>query len=307
MNMQKLYILDTMFFIFRAYYSMPVHLSASNGQHTGAVLGVYNAVRNLFGKHRWANCVAVCEFPCPTFRHKLDASYKAQRPQAPDILKEQIPLVLKMLECLGMRTASVEGFEADDVMASIARRVSQAGDEVALITTDKDLAQVLVYPGVSVIHPPQKRADTEECLSAEDVPKKYGVCAANIPAWLALMGDNSDNIKGLPGVGPKGAAKLLSIATLDELLENPQLASRAGKKYPEMLIQYRDLLRHNLQLTSVCYQVEVPQSNCASDFALRPLQADVIRDFFGKLELHSVQRDLDCLDLLEQSTIADVW
>ena len=304
--MDKLYIIDTMYYIFRSFYSLPQNLTNSEGLHTGAVLGVYNMLRNAFCEQKIKNCAAVFESRTPTFRSELDAAYKANRPQAPQPLKEQIPLVQEMLEVLGIRCESVSGYEADDVMASIAVKMSDAGEEAFIFTADKDLAQVLVHQGVSIVHTPKKAGESFEFITAANVAEKYGVSAAKIPDWLALMGDSSDNNQGLPGIGAKTAAKILAKHSVPELLENPAAAADVNKKYPGIIAANVELLRHNLEMTTIRCNVEVPDCQRAADFSLRPLDIDRARAFFARLGMKKALSDFDCL-FMPGDTIAEIW
>lgn len=299
--MAKIFIIDTMHYIFRSFNALPHFLTNAQGQETGALLGVFNMLQHLFATETVTHCVAALESRQPTFRVALDPEYKANRPPAPQPLKEQIPLVIDMCRKLGIKTLSVEGFEADDVMATLARRFSAEGHEVCLVTNDKDLAQVLRYPRVSLWRTGKVQGQFER-LQAEQVEVTYGVKPEQIPAWLALMGDTADNIKGIKGIGSKTAAKLLAQHTLEELTQNPQ----AGGRFGTALVAGREQVLHNLALTTINDEIALPPGCSWDDMALQPLNIGEVREFFSSQQMKKALEALDCM-LPPEPTAADLW
>ncbi len=195
-------LVDGSSYLYRAYHAMPPLLSPQ-GQATGAVRGVLNMVQKLAADFAQAQLIIVFDAPGPTFRDELYAEYKAHRPAMPEDLRSQIAPLDALLQAEGYPLLRVSGVEADDVIATLARQAQRAGQPVLIATGDKDLAQ-LVGDGIELI-------DTMKGvrLDAAGVLDKFGVPPAAIVDYLSLVGDSADNIPGIPGIGPKTAAKLL--------------------------------------------------------------------------------------------------
>ncbi len=219
------YLIDVSSFIFRAYYSIG-YLSRRDGTPTGAVFGVANMLVSLLDEYSPSHIAVAMDSKTPTFRKEIFPEYKANRPPPPEDLKEQFPLVAELLEGFDLPVLQRDGFEADDVIATAARVAREAGLEVVILTGDKDLMQ-LVGPGVTVLDTMKKKV-----WDAAAVEEKWGVPPALLGDLLALAGDSSDNIPGVPRVGPKTAAPLLmEHGGLDQLLENRSaLKSKAMAK-----------------------------------------------------------------------------
>ena len=299
--MARIFIIDTMHYIFRSFNALPHFLTNAQGQETGALLGVFNMFQHLFATESVTHCVAALESRTPNFRCAIDTEYKANRPPTPQPLKDQIPLVIEMCQKLGIRTLGVEGYEADDVMATLARRFSGEGHEVCLVTNDKDLAQVLRHPRVSLWRTGKTQGQFE-CLQADQVEEAYGVKPEQIPAWLALMGDTADNIRGIKGIGNKTAAKLLAQHSLEELMADPQVGGRFGAA----LVAGKEQLLHNLSLTTINDEVPLPEGCGWDDMRLQPLDVELARDFFASQQMKKALNAFDCM-LPPQPTAADLW
>ncbi len=207
-----LYLLDVSSFIFRAYYSVG-HLSKRDGTPTGAVFGVANMIVSLVSEHRPSHIAAAMDSRTPTFRKELYPAYKANRPPPPDDLRVQFPLVAELLAGFALPVIQLDGFEADDLIATATRRARAAGLDVVIVSGDKDLMQ-LVGQGVVVLDTMKNKVWDEGA-----VQEKWGVPPQLLGDLLALAGDSSDNIPGVPRVGPKTAAPLLvEYGGLDSLL-----------------------------------------------------------------------------------------
>ncbi len=209
---RALYLLDVSSFIFRAYYSIG-HLSMKDGTPTGAVFGVANMFLKLLEDFEPSHIAAAMDSKTPTFRKEIYPEYKANRPPPPDDLKVQFPLVGELLEGFDISVLQKDGYEADDIIATATTAAKRAGFQVVVVSADKDMMQ-LVGPGVTML-------DTmkDKVWDAAAVEQKWGVPPALLGDLLALAGDSSDNIPGVPRVGPKTAAPLLvEYGGLDELL-----------------------------------------------------------------------------------------
>ena len=236
-----LFLVDGHSQMYRAYHAIR-GLTGPDGRSTNAVFGFVAMLRKLIADHRPGLIACAFDLAGPTFRDTLAADYKANRPAMPDDLAEQIPWVHRACEALGVPTVSCEGFEADDVIGTIAARAAAEGYQVVVVTGDKDMFQ-LVGDRVRVFNP----RDEGTWYDADGVKEKFGVAPGQVVDVLALMGDAVDNIKGVPGIGEKGARDLINTyGSLDELLAKAAEVPR--KAYREALLAGSDMARQSRQL-----------------------------------------------------------
>ena len=220
-NMQKLMLLDAYALIFRAYYGLIRSPRInSKGENTSAVFGFVNTLEELLRTEQPDFLAVAFDPPGGTFRHKAFADYKAQREETPAGIKWAVPVIKDILEAYGIVACEVKGFEADDVIGTLALQGQAAGLDVLMVTPDKDYAQ-LVRPGITMCRPSSGKSGLEK-LDVEAVCEKYGLAhPTQVIDMLALMGDAADNIPGCPGVGPKTAVKLLAeFENVEQLIEN---------------------------------------------------------------------------------------
>ena len=207
-----LILVDGSSYLFRAFHALPP-LTNSKGEPTGAIVGVVNMLRKLIREYQPKYMAVVFDAPGKTFRDELYEAYKANRPPAPEELKAQIPLLHQIVEAMGLPLLVIDGVEADDVIGTLARQAAEKGMQVLISTGDKDMAQ-LVSDRVTLID-----TMTDRVLDPQGVEQKFGVKPEQIIDFLALTGDTSDNIPGVPKCGPKTAAKWLKqYGSLDELM-----------------------------------------------------------------------------------------
>ena len=219
-KMQKLMLLDAYALIFRAYYGLIRSPRInSKGENTSAVFGFVNTLEELLRTEQPDYLAVAFDPPGGTFRHEAFADYKAQREETPAGIKWAVPVIKEILEAYGIVTCEVKGFEADDVIGTLALQGQAAGLEVMMVTPDKDYAQ-LVRPGITMCRPSSGKSGLEK-LDVEAVCQKYELAhPTQVIDMLALMGDTADNIPGCPGVGPKTAVKLLAeFGSVEELIE----------------------------------------------------------------------------------------
>ena len=219
-KMQKLMLLDAYALIFRAYYGLIRSPRInSKGENTSAVFGFVNTLEELLRTEQPDYLAVAFDPPGGTFRHEAFADYKAQREETPAGIKWAVPVIKEILEAYGIVTCEVKGFEADDVIGTLALQGQAAGLEVMMVTPDKDYAQ-LVRPGITMCRPSSGKSGLEK-LDVEAVCQKYELAhPTQVIDMLALMGDAADNIPGCPGVGPKTAVKLLAeFGSVEELIE----------------------------------------------------------------------------------------
>jgi len=237
--------------MYRAYHAIR-GLTGPDGKSTNAVYGFINMLRKLIADHQPEYIAASFDVHGQTFRSKMSADYKANRAPMPSDLAEQIPWVFEACEALGVPIFTSEGFEADDVIGTLASKAAGHGLHAAIVTGDKDFFQ-LVNDVIKVYNP----KDEGTWLDAEGVVQKFGVPPSQVIDVLALMGDSSDNVKGVPGIGDKGARELIAqYGSLDALLEHAGEIKQ--KKYREGLLEHADEARQSKVLVTIRTDVEVP-------------------------------------------------
>ena len=243
------FLIDGSSQMYRAYHAIR-GLTAPDGRPTNAVFGFVNMLRKLIADHRPPLIAAAFDVRGPTFRNELAADYKANRAPMPPDLREQVPHVHEACAALGVPVLTHETFEADDVIGALAVRARAAGFEVAVVTGDKDFFQ-LVGDGVSVFNP----RDPGTWYDAAGVEEKFGVRPERVIDVLALMGDSVDNVKGVPGIGEKGARELIAAhGALDDLLERTADVQR--KRYRTALEKHADAARRSRDLVTI--RTDVP-------------------------------------------------
>ncbi|RMF87788.1 MAG: DNA polymerase I, partial [Nitrospirae bacterium] len=211
--MAEIYLIDGTYYLHRAFHAR-TGLATSTGVPTNAVYLFARMLLKLLRERRPEGVVMVFDAKGKSFRNDLYPDYKANRPPLPEGLAQQIPYIHRLVEALGIPRVSIPGVEADDVLATLARRAAARGDTAWLVSRDKDLMQ-LVGDGIRMWD-----SMKEEEIGPEEVAARLGVAPEQVPDYLALVGDASDNIPGVPGIGAKGAAKLLAEhGSLEALLE----------------------------------------------------------------------------------------
>ena len=277
--MKPLVLVDGSSYLYRAFHALPP-LSTAKGQPTGAVLGVVNMLYKLLDEERPERMAVVFDAPGKTFRADLYAEYKANRPPMPDDLRAQVEPLLTIIEAMGIPLLRIQGVEADDVIGTLARRAAATGTPTLISTGDKDLAQ-LVDDHVTLVN----TMDSTR-LDVAGVAQKFGVTPAQIVDYLALVGDTSDNIPGVAGVGPKTAAKWLQeYGDLDTLKAR---ASEVGGKIGERLRESIGVLDLSKQLATIRCDVSLPIGVDA--LALRPPDNERLAALFESLEFTRLLR-----------------
>jgi len=220
----KIFLLDGFSLIFRSYWAF-IHNPVRNasGQNVSAVFGFFSTFLSLLDKHKPENFAVVLDSPVPTFRHEMYPEYKVNREKAPDDLHDQVPIIKEFLNVLGFNILASEGYEADDLMACAARRASAEGFSSFIISADKDLMQTITDD----IHMLRPEKGEYLDIGPDEVVEKMGVRANQIVDYLSLIGDSSDNIPGVRGIGPKTAETLLQkYETLDGIYENIEYCTK---------------------------------------------------------------------------------
>ena len=206
---EKIVLIDGHSIMNRAYYGIPL-LSSSAGVHTNAVYGFLNILFKVLEEEQAQYLAVAFDLSAPTFRHKKYEAYKGTRHAMPDELREQIPIMQEMLRDMGVPLMMLEGYEADDLIGTASKKAEEEGLEVRIISGDRDLLQ-LASDKTMIRIPKTKKGGTEvEDYFAADVKEKYQVTPEEFIHVKALMGDASDNIPGIPGVGEKTAVKIIA-------------------------------------------------------------------------------------------------
>lgn len=273
---------------YRAFFALPTDLATASGQVTNAVFGFTSMLVNLMRDHGDDRIAVAFDRPEPTFRHERAEAYKANREAAPDILRQQIGLVREVVETLGIRVLELPGYEADDIIATLATRARDAGTEVIIVTGDRDVYQLVEDPHVKVLY--NRRGVSDYVLYDEaGIEERTGVPPRRYLHYAALRGDPSDNLPGVPGVGEKTAARLVNhygdldgiFAHLDE--QTPKLRAN--------LADHEEQVRLNAELMKlIC---DAPLDVTIDELDRRPADVEAVRRLFDFLEFHSLAERLD--------------
>jgi DNA polymerase-1 len=282
MTTRKLLLVDGSSYLYRAFHALPP-LSNSQGAPTGAVLGVLNMLSKLMKEESPERVAVVFDAPGRTFRDDLFEQYKAHRPSMPDDLRSQVQPLLDAVAALGLPLLRIAGVEADDVIGTLAKQAADLGYDVLISTGDKDMAQ-LVGPRITLVN-----TMTNTRLDRGGVKAKFDVFPEQIVDYLALVGDSSDNIPGVTGVGPKTAAKWLNQhQTLDSLIDNA--ASITGK-VGENLRGELPMLELSRKLATI--DTAVPLTVNAEELSAGLPDLPRLRELYTRLELRLLLRSLD--------------
>jgi len=277
-----LVLVDGSSYLYRAFHALP-NLTNSQGEPTGALHGVLTMINKLVREQPSAHVGVVFDAPGKTFRDEMFAEYKANRPPMPDELRDQVGPLLDAVKCMGLPLLQVQGVEADDVIGTLCREAAAKGHDVLVSTGDKDLAQ-LVNDKVTLIN-----TMNDSMLDRGAVKAKFDVFPEQIIDYLALVGDSSDNIPGVPKVGAKTAAKWLNqYDSADGIVEH---ADEIKGKVGESLRDNIEQLRLSQQLATIRLDVDLP----VAMGELQPVAADIdkLRELYGRFELRNLLRQLD--------------
>jgi DNA polymerase-1 len=274
MPAQRLFLIDGSNQMYRAYHAIR-GLTGPDGRSTNAVYGFVNMLRKLLTDTQPELIAVAWDLAGPTFRDRLSADYKANRSPMPPDLIEQVPHIHEALGALGIPVLSTQGFEADDVMGTIARLATEAGLEVALVTGDKDFFQLVGGP-IAVYNP----KDDGTWYDAAGVKEKFGVRPDQVIDVLALMGDAIDNVKGVPGIGEKGARDLIAThGSLEALLAAAPTLTQ--KRYREGLLAHADQARQSRELVTI--RTDVPIALDLDAYRSRPPDRARAFELFSRL------------------------
>ncbi len=300
---EKLVLIDGNSIVNRAFYGLP-DLTTTDGRHTNGILGFFNILLKLLEEEKPQYLAVAFDVKHPTFRHEMFAEYKGTRKGMPEELREQIPVLKELLDACHILRLERPGYEADDILGTLAKRAEADGMEVSLVSGDRDLLQI-ADDIIKVRIPKTKRTGTEiEDYHTRDVIEKYGLKPLQIIDLKGLMGDASDNIPGVPGIGEKTAVKLL---TQFETVENT--IEHIDEVMPN---KARESLRENTHLAILSKELATIKTDCELEFSYEGAKlGDIFTkeayQIFKQLEIKSLlaRFDLSEQDMVAQTEISD--
>ncbi|NNH78118.1 DNA polymerase I [Acinetobacter sp. ANC 5380] len=275
-------LVDGSYFLFRAYHALPP-LTTSTGLQTNAIRGAISAIQKLMRRIQPTHMAVIFDTPEPTFRHALSPIYKGDRPSMPDELSQQIPYLHNLIRALGIPLYTLPGAEADDVIGTLAKRAEKEGYQVLISTGDKDMAQ-LVTDKVTL-----EDSFKDKPMDVDGVFEKFGVWPNQIIDYLTLMGDASDGIRGVPGVGAKTAAKLLTeYGSIGGILENvDQIKGKVGQNIKDNV----EGITLDHQLASIVCDLDMGLTY--EDLKLLDPNVEELRRLYTELEFRNQLQSLD--------------
>ena len=292
---KRLYLVDGSGYIFRAYHALPPLTRKSDGAPVGAVSGfcnmLYKLLTDMADEHDPTHFAVIFDYSSKTFRNEIYPQYKAHRPEPPEDLRPQFSLVREATRAFNVPCIELDGYEADDIIATYARQVEQDGGEVVIISSDKDLMQ-LVSDKVTMLDTMKNKK-----IGRDEVIEKFGLGPEHVVDIQALAGDSADNVPGVPGIGVKTAAQLI-----EEFGDLETLLARAGEikqnKRRENLIEFAEQARISKQLVTLKSDAPTPES--VDDFAVRPIDKERLLSFLKEMEFGTLTRRVES-DFVGQS------
>jgi DNA polymerase-1 len=285
----ELFLVDGNNLAYRAFFALPEELATSEGFSTNALLGFTNMLFKLLSDYK-PKGVAVAWDTRPVHRHELSDEYKSERRPMPGLLQEQFPYFRPIVEAFGYRNLEFEGWEADDVIATLATRADEADIKTCVVSTDRDAFQ-LVSENICLMMTPRGVADVN-VYTPERVEARYGIRPDQIPDFIGLKGDSSDNIPGIPGIGDKTAAQLIAqYGSLEEVLEHADELTPARRK---AVHEHADQARGAKQLATMQRQLDL---DCdPAQLVLSPPDRSQLQEMFRRFEFRALLNRVDELD-----------
>lgn len=279
-----LLVIDGHSLAFRAFYALPVDsFSTKDGQHTNAIHGFLAMLINLLRDHKPSHIAVAFDISRSSFRTREYPEYKGTRGETPSEFIGQVPLLQSALAAMNITTISIEDYEADDILATLAVQGKDQGFRVLVVSGDRDTIQ-LVNDDVTLLYPSRMGVSDLTLYDAAKVMERYGIQPHQYPEVAALVGETSDNLPGVPKVGEKTAVKWLNqYGSLDGILEN---ADKIGGKVGESLREHKDNAIRNRKLNHLLTDVVLPVT--LDSLVKKPIDEQAVRDIFGRLELRTM-------------------
>ena len=285
----ELFLVDGNNLAYRAFFALPEELQTTDGQPTNALLGFTNMLFKLLSDYS-PRGVAVAWDTRPVHRAEISAEYKSERRPMPDLLREQFPHFRPIVEAFGYRNLEFEGWEADDVIATLATRADEAGIKTCVVSTDRDAFQ-LVSENVCLMMTPRGVADVH-VYTPERVELRYGVRPDQVPDFIGLKGDTSDNIPGVPGIGDKTAGQLIAqYGSLEGVLEH---ASELSPARSRSITEHAEQARESKLLATMRRDLELDLD--VEDVVSRPPDRSQLKEMFRRFEFRGLLSRVDTLD-----------
>src|SRR6187200_230954 len=285
----ELFLVDGNNLAYRAYFALPEELQTTDGQPTNALLGFTNMLFKLLSDYR-PRGVAVAWDTRPVHRKEIDAEYKSERRPMPDLLREQFPHFRPIVEAFGYQNLEFEGWEADDVIATLATHADEAGVKTCVVSTDRDAFQ-LVSENVCLMMTPRGVADVQ-VYTPERVEARYGIRPEQIPDFIGLKGDTSDNIPGIPGIGDKTAGQLVAqYGSLEAVVEHAAELSPARSR---AIAENAEQARASKLLATMRRDLELGAD--PATFVLQPPDRSELKEIFRRFEFRALLGRIDTLD-----------
>src|SRR5258706_150596 len=277
---KKLFLLDAMALIYRAYFAFANnHRINSKGQNASAVFGFTTTLLEVLKKEKPTHIAVAFDTAAPTSRHEEFADYKAHRDEIPEDLASNIPLVVKLCEAFNIPVIAMDGYEADDVIGTLAKNAEKKGFDTYMMTSDKDFGQLVDEH--TFIYKPARAGDSAQVLGVKEVCARWEIENVDqVRDILGLMGDASDNIPGIRGVGEKTAIKLIKeFGTIEKLLKNTDKLKGSLKEKVE---NDKDMAVQSKRLATI--QIDVPVKIKLEELEWKDLNRDAVRELFTELE-----------------------
>src|SRR5215471_13624219 len=285
----ELFLVDGNNLAYRAFFALPEELQTTDGQPTNALLGFTNMLFKLLSDYR-PRGVAVAWDTRPVHRTELSAEYKSERRPMPDLLREQFPHFRPIVEAFGYQNLEFEGWEADDVIATLATHADEAGVKTCVVSTDRDAFQ-LCSENVCLMMTPRGVADVH-VYTPERVEARYGVRPDQVPDFIGLKGDTSDNIPGVPGIGDKTAGQLIAqYGSLEDVIDHAGELSPARSR---SISEHAEQARLSKQLATMRRDLDLGVD--PAELVLSPPDRSTLKEIFRKFEFRALLGRLDTLD-----------
>ena len=285
----ELFLVDGNNLAYRAFFALPEELQTTDGQPTNALLGFTNMLFKLLSDYQ-PRGVAVAWDTRPVHRKEIAAEYKADRRAMPDLLREQFPHFRPIVEAFGYRNLEFEGWEADDVIATLATRADESGVKTCVVSTDRDAFQ-LVSENVCLMMTPRGVADVH-VYTPERVEARYGIRPDQIPDFIGLKGDTSDNIPGIPGIGDKTAGQLISqYGSLEQVVEHAAELSPARSR---AIAENAEQAQASKLLATMRRDLDLGVDS--ADLVLQPPDRSELKEIFRRFEFRGLLSRVDTLD-----------
>jgi DNA polymerase-1 len=287
----KAILIDGNNIAYRAFYAIPDNIATSSGIITNAVLGFTNMLLKLIEDQNPDTIICAFDSKVPTFRHRIFDQYKIHRKKMPDELSKQFPLIKEVLDAFGIIYLEKDGFEADDILAAIAGSIRSEYDHIIIVTGDKDILQ-LVSGNIKVMG--IRRGITDTLMYDKRlVEERFGVSPDRIKDLLALMGDSSDNIPGVPGIGPKTAKSLVKkYGCVEDIYEN--INKVENQRLKQLLIDNKEIAMLSKKLTSLKTEQDINIKKAMGN-SFKKVSLKKVKNLFDSLEFSSLKKRLDSL------------